>query len=622
MKIKPKQAASLFFPNTSLEFVYFEAVANSIDAGASNIDIIINIDNFNEPKTLTIQITDNGEGFTDRNFEKFNNVLDVEDDQHKGVGRLVFLKYFETIEIKSELKKMTRLFTFNEKFDGECNIKKIQNKENKTTLLLKNYRLEKIRSYQYITSHKIQDSLLTHFLPKFYQMKFDKKNLKININLNTKEENPKFDFYSNTTSIEINQLPNLKEKSLADPSSFFQKFKLLYSVERSTEQSVISAVCADGRTIPIELISNKEFPTGFKMVFILYSDFLNGKTNTNRESFLLDDKNISHLKKIFIKMVSQVIKEEIPEISEVNRKTTEILQNQYPHLVGYFDDDSLGLAEKSSLVTEAQEKFFNDQREILESVDLSDNQFEKSLNFSARILTEYILYRTKILSKLKSIDKNSNESEIHDLIAPRKKIYSSNKLIDEYFTNNAWVLDDKYMTYSKLLSDIEIKTIYKELNVTGSNNFSDNESGRPDITIIFSGDPNISEKVDVVIIEFKKINLKLSSKEEVVSQLRQRARRLIEYYPSKIQRIWFYGIVDFDPEFKVSLIESGFTQLFSTGDLYYKSQEIIIDSNTMEKRLADLFILSYNSMLDDAESRNATFLNILKDSIRESVSKL
>jgi hypothetical protein len=41
MKIVSKNAASLFFPNTSLEFIYYEAVSNSIDAKATKIDIDI-----------------------------------------------------------------------------------------------------------------------------------------------------------------------------------------------------------------------------------------------------------------------------------------------------------------------------------------------------------------------------------------------------------------------------------------------------------------------------------------------------------------------------------------------------------------------------------------------------
>ncbi len=33
--------------------------------------------------------------FVDRNFEKFSNLLEIEEKDHKGVGRLVYLNYFQ-----------------------------------------------------------------------------------------------------------------------------------------------------------------------------------------------------------------------------------------------------------------------------------------------------------------------------------------------------------------------------------------------------------------------------------------------------------------------------------------------------------------------------------------------
>ena len=44
MKINLNNAVKFFFPNPSLEMVYFEAIANAIDAGATEIDVKINIE--------------------------------------------------------------------------------------------------------------------------------------------------------------------------------------------------------------------------------------------------------------------------------------------------------------------------------------------------------------------------------------------------------------------------------------------------------------------------------------------------------------------------------------------------------------------------------------------------
>src|SRR5258708_2620313 len=79
-------AIKLFFPNPSLVQVLFEAIANALDADASEISIKIDINAFNAPETLQISITDNGRGFTDASFERFKRLLKPPDRFHKGLG--------------------------------------------------------------------------------------------------------------------------------------------------------------------------------------------------------------------------------------------------------------------------------------------------------------------------------------------------------------------------------------------------------------------------------------------------------------------------------------------------------------------------------------------------------
>ena len=99
MRVNTKQAVKLFFNNPSLEQVFKEAIANSLDANATKISVNIFIESFERQETLQITITDNGDGFTDERYEKFCELLSVEEDSHKGVGRLVYLSYFNKIEI-------------------------------------------------------------------------------------------------------------------------------------------------------------------------------------------------------------------------------------------------------------------------------------------------------------------------------------------------------------------------------------------------------------------------------------------------------------------------------------------------------------------------------------------
>ena len=143
---------------------------------------------------------------------------------------------------------------------------------------------------------------------------------------------------------------------------------------------------------------------------------------------------------------------------------------------------------------------------------------------------------------------------------------------------------------------------------------------RPDIAMIFSDDPEKeNKKVDVVIVELKKLGLGLAKKEELLSQLRQRARVLLNYYPNKIQRIWFYGIIDLNNELISSLEEIGFKELFSSGSCYYGELDIIPDYNNRDYKIpTGFYIMSYSTLIEDAEKRNSTFLEILKEGIKNT----
>lgn len=620
MKIVTKQAANLFFPNTSLEYVYYEAIANAIDAGATDIDIAITIDKFSEHKTLKIKIIDNGEGFTDKNFEKFCNVLSADDKQHKGIGRLVFLNFFSKIEIESIFNQRCRQFTFDDDFDGECNLVKTSDTINKTKLVFSEYRKEKIYKHDFIRPEPLKKNIIYHFLPQLYKLKLKNSELKITISLEIQNDDQNFEFENSSTIFNLKELPKLKEKSINDTRDLFDNFKIMYSIEKTyTDNIIISAICADERTIPIEIITDKNYLANYKMIFLLYSTQFDGKTNTARDKMDINESDYKYIQRTFINMVAQIIEEELPNIKEYNIQTSDNIKTTYPHLYSYVDKKAIGLVDKNKLLADAQTSFFNDQKEILEADSLDNEQYEKSLDLSSKVLVEYILYRAKIIKKLQAIKKDNSEADIHNLIVPMKRTYSGNdKAITDFFHNNAWILDDRYMSYTKILSDKDIETIYKDTNIEGTHIYSDKETGRPDLTIIFSNDPNTTKTFDVVIIEFKKLGLPIGQKRNILDQLRERARRLIQYYPKKIQRIWFYGIIDFDIEFEASLKEDSFKKVFSLGDMYHKLQSIIPNPHKDEKVEVDVFILSYNTMLNDAEARNNTFLELLKKSINSS----
>lgn len=613
MKINIKQAVKLFFANPSLEMVYFEAIANSIDANADDIRLDISIDEFNKPETLVVKITDNGVGLTDERFDKFSKLLEVDEDSHKGVGRLVFLSYFKKIDISSQYEHKQRTFIFSNDFDEKSKVTDISSEEHGTTLILKDYYLSKIKSHDYLRPSSLKNRILEEFYPRLYLLKKEGKTIKIRINLNVVEPNPKQNFYSSSSLIDTADMNELEVTDIdATYLDMFEKMQLHYSIkENKIESNVITAICVDGRTYKMDIIASENIPHGYDIIFLLYSDIFKGQVNASRQELTMNEGTLKIVKKLFRKKVAELLKEKIPAIVKKNDEIKHSFVNRYPHLLGFFEEDSIGFISKNDAIKNAQDKFFKAQKEVLEASDYSDERYQKTLEMSSRTLTEYILYRQIIIDKLKRIDRNNSEADIHRLVVPmRKKLHGSNFMSDIY-SNNAWLLDDKYMTYSTILSDLEMSEL---VNVITEGEEELTDDSRPDIAIVFSGNPKSesNSKVDVVIIELKKKGLKLAKNEEVISQLRQRARRLMKYYDNKIQRIWFYGIVEFSDELKMSIIEDKYNELYSNGSVYYKEVDVMIDLETKKTIPAGIYLLEMDSFIADADTRNSTFLKVLK----------
>lgn len=617
MEINLTNAIKKFYPNPSLEMVYFEAIANSIDAGADKITIDISIQSFKNPETLTIKITDNGEGFNDNNFSNFGRLLEYQDKYHKGLGRLVYLQYFKQVIISSVYDGGKREFIFDENFQRKSHNDTKKTGDVGTQITFDNYKLNSIKTYDYLKPSSLIESIKLHFFPLFYTKKIHNEKLEIKINLNTATPNPDAGFQTESKTLKASDLPDMESvKFPAETLDLFGEMTLFYSIKQEHKKtSVITSICADNRTIPIDVLSEDEVPPGYELFFLLFSNFFDGKTNSTRQKIDIEDAELNAVKKLLEKSLTEILDEQIPQINERNNILFGRVKNQYPHLNGYIDDKALGLAKKDKIIDNAQKKFFLDQKKILEAEHLDDAQYEKALDVSSRVLTEYILYRKKIIERLKNIDLKSSEADIHEIFVPMQEVlHGENKGVDIY-KNNIWLLDDKFMSYSTILSDVEMdKLIHKISTKEEIKNKS-----RPDIAIVFSKDFEDTEgKVEVVIVELKKLGLKLAGREEVLSQLRERAREILKHFPDKISRVWFYGIVDINDKFRVSLKESGFKPIYSEGQVFYRELDIIVDEENDITYPTGMNIISYDALMLDAESRNSTFLNVLINGLKEA----
>lgn len=606
MRVKLSKAVKMFFGNSSLEMVYFEAIANALDAGASKINITISAQDYSQPETLTISIEDNGAGFTDDRFKKFSNLFDVDDSTHKGLGRLVYLCYFEKATITSNYDDFySRKFEFSDAFEENSEvIKNANNNNNGTKISMSGYTLSRLAQHGYIQPNYLKIRILEKFYSRLYKLKQSDFSIEISISATINKRNA-------TATLSTDEIPNFTAVKVEHSLDLFSKVELYYHIEDAPMEvsSAITAISVDERTYSIDIIAQENLPIGYKMVFLLFSDYFDGKIDASRETPSIPE--LEQIKRIFRNNIAKIINEKLPQITKQNQEKQQRLVNQFPHLNGYFDIENIGYASQEDLLKKAQERFFREQREILKVTHLTDEQFKKSLELSSRELTAYILFRQNTINKLKTIDSKDREAVIHNLIIPMREQFEGEDLNNDLYRNNVWVLDDKYMTYDTILSDKEMSEVIK---VITEGEVVEKDDDRPDIAMIFSGNPkdeNKDNKVDVVIVELKKKGLSTENNSIVEIQLENRARKLLKYYGNKIQQIWFYGVVEFNEEYELHL-QSDYHKLYSSGKVYYRNKEVVLQLNPRISIPIGIFIMDFEAVINDADVRNSTFLNIIK----------
>ena len=612
MEVNLKQAISMFFSQSSFDMVYLEAVANALDAGASNIKIHFSASTLSNEKSFKLVISDNGIGFTDERYKKFCRLLDVDKDDkaHRGLGRLVYLFYFDKVKVSSYYNdNKFREFNFDNDFGA-------QNADNSTTLEedhnngsileMTGYNLKKLKTADFANAEWIRRRILKKFYSLLYKAKKENRDITITIQttIGTTDE---------VRTIIAASMPNLEEKTIITKHSLDGEMTLYYSINECEvkDSSVITAISIDNRNESIEVFAEDRIPAGYDMVFILYSDSFQGQTDATRQVITLRPDTLRMLQKTFRDEIITLLEERAPKVIEETQHEAEQINDQFPHLRGYFEENTIGISSKADVIKDAQTRFIREQREILckSTESLTDADFEKSMNLAGRALTEYILFRQKTIDRLKEIDKKDLESTIHNVIVPQRTVLREGNFSQDVYKNNSWILDDKFMTYTTVLSEMEMSDLIKEL--TKDENVERNDD-RPDIAVIFSNDPSTSEKFDVVIIELKRKGLKSEDNIRVEAQLEKRARDLFAIYADKIQSLWLYGVVELDNDYKALLSTAGYQPMYSKGNIFVHTGDITVDWESRTKIPAVRYILDFDALVNDADARNKTFLNLIK----------
>ena len=575
--------------NIKLNNIFFEAITNSIQAKATKIEIKIYSRNLYEdrekipPYVDKIEIIDNGDGFNEENLKSFKEY----GSKHKislgckGVGRFVYLKLFKHIDIKSKNIE----FSFN--VNGVEKERKASNSETKILFL-------KPKDDIRIDFKDLEQSIREHFLAYFL---IHHKNTMQPIEIN---------IYNNDElkcNILSNQTPTFKEKQFNIGKYSFTLTYAYGNKELDNEGYYV----ADKRVVSknSDLENEKKYnlfkDNELKIYFILESEYFNKNVSNERNELLIYPKQKNTLQfhdlcwedihnELDIQL-KEIYKEngfDIDKTIKENRK--EAIKN-FPYLGAYFDNSNELNIEQ--MQKNAKKEFENDKIFLRNENNKNDKDYEVKLSKVTQAeLAEYVFDRNKLIQQLReSVKKGDIEEKIHNLFMSKKTLDDK----QNYKTNNVWLFDDRFMSYDKIFSDIQIKDIFPKLH--------QNIEKRPDVLSIISNSYKKEKITDILLIEFKRPDNKITPA-GAEEQLLEYGRYINSQVSEKI-RIWAYAFLKFNDDVINRLQDKSYNRIFTSDKypLYYKYHE----SNNMI-----INFLDYNSLICDAENRNKLFLDILQ----------
>ena len=613
--------------NTRFLQPLFEAISNSLEAKATKINIFLNSasDLFNEHFIKGFVIEDNGEGFTKENIDAFNTLWT--DNKRrigcKGSGRFTWLKIFKSVKIESFISNENAKVTIPFNIDYNGNYEKTNfvnsNNENLTRITFSEIQEEYAKIKEPSNPLSIKKKILDYFLLKFFLMK--KNNIRFEIEI--------LNDFNESTTINWCDIPDISNKSFSIRSSMFDlsySFDLYYIFEKDQQNNKKVYFCSNQRSI--KEFEDKKFglssplPENDSFTMFLCSEYFEEKDDDSRNDFeflssvkspniyvpITLDEIVNAVKK----EISTIIKGLYPNIDSLNEKEVKEAIEKAPHLSNYIKENLEIIKSSDSLLLNAKKQFEKDKEvskkqfdSLLASKGINSEEFTNAVNkissIAAAELGEYIVYRDTIINALKKslFDKKTKENVIHNLIIPKNSITTDSDN-NKHLLSNLWLIDDKFMTYSYVYSD---KTFSKISNDLTNDKYTElGRLNRPDTAIIFNKKDG---RKDAIVIEYKGPNADSDEKNKSITELPNNVN-ILRNSVNNIGVVWSYIFATFDDKFESTLINQDYLPLFSIGEEGKTYYRFLKNVNT------HIYVMDYNALTENAESRNKTFMDLLK----------
>ena len=231
--------------------------------------------------------------------------------------------------------------------------------------------------------------------------------------------------------------------------------------------------------------------------------------------------------------------------------------------------------------------------------------FDDISHLASDDLARFIVHRALVINSLAKMPRNSAEDALHNAILRK---HSDGNDIRE---NNVWLVDDKFLSYSSIYSDVALAKIVREVGAETESK----QQRKPDVAAFYSkdkeGHPN-----RLVIIEFKKPGADIFENNKALLQCRLYASELVDRIAT-MREVFAFSVVEIDDEFYKDMKRTGFKDVFSLSERVVYD-DFVIGSN--DDIPLHLYVMPASSLITDAKARNRVFEEVLRFNTEKGAS--
>ena len=639
---------------TALLYSIYEAVSNAIQAieerfGKAEfakrgvINVLIELDYDKSLRHLAI--SDNGIGLNPTHLAAFET-CDTRQKYAiggKGVGRLVWVKVFDAIHVKSTFEVgLDKYEEVSFKFEPDLEDSLVDLKRSKSTANEVGTRilLAQIKPDQNagIGRATLTRHICHHFFPYFIAGSMPRLNVTFG-----RRDIDVVEYLESKIDVRSKEALSVPLGSVGEVT-----VSHVY-VEKSISQELSNAIllAAQGRVVKsIEIekkFALKSLVSGDAYVCVVHGEFLDAKVDQERTGFKALESEMDAIIETAMDAAERFLEEHITRIRKVQKSLVIRILEEHPQLAisvknvdAYVSSLSPSMSEedigktlftllyrherklKSQIKSLEDDKPGDEGEDMRPRRDRIDELVQKVTDDAKRRLAEYTIKRHQIIQLARSLLKYNDEEKkhyqwektLHELICPMGKMLDAK----DYDEHNLWLIDDLLSYYSFFASDKAMSAF----GVTG-------ERKEPDL-IFFNpyGFRREGTNDPVVIIEFKRPGDETLSSDpvdqvlEYIEKLRSRTVRDVEgTVVSDINdQTPFECIVVCD-------LSAGARKKFERSVAQHPTPDGLGYYGFSPNHKASIRVLSYGKVFRDAELRNQSFfskLGLLPEEVRKALS--